>query len=246
MLKPDVSNLVKPLGITRYKVIVAIPCYNTQLCIAEVVTSCKKYVDEVLVIDDGSSDLTSNIAQFAGARVIRHPVNKGYGEAIKSGFAEAKSLNADILVTIDGDGQHNPDEIPCLLNQMLKQNAVICIGSRFINNDHNDMPPYRKFGNVLINWLWNLKSKSKISDTQSGFRTYTQHVFKEMTFSEKGMGISIEILEKVRRKNMKVTEFSISCSYKNNNSSFTLKAVRQGLVVVFSILRMRINSQFRK
>ena len=95
-----------------FKVVIAIPCYNTEGTISDVITETKKYVDEVIVIDDGSTDRTADVARKAGARVISHKKNKGYGEAIKSCFAASQAKDLDVLVIIDGDGQHDPDEIP--------------------------------------------------------------------------------------------------------------------------------------
>ncbi|GAH90181.1 unnamed protein product, partial [marine sediment metagenome] len=107
----------------RPKVLAAIPCFNEQNFIGDVVTRARKYVDKVIVIDDGSTDDTAKVAHAAGAEVIRHEARKGAGAATKSGFEAAKRSNADILVTLDGDGQHNPDDIPELLAPILNGEA---------------------------------------------------------------------------------------------------------------------------
>jgi glycosyltransferase involved in cell wall biosynthesis len=222
-----------------YKIVAAIPCLNTQRSIAEVGNRAKKYVNEVIVIDDGSTDMTAEVANLAGATVINHGVNKGYGEAIKSCFSAARASNADVLVIIDGDGQHNPDEIPQLLAPVLQQEVGVVIGSRFLRNGRK-IPPYRRFGIDVINWLWNFGSKVQVSDTQSGFRVYNKQLIKEINFSWKGMSASIEILEQIREKKQKIREIPINCSYENNNSTFTFKALRHGFGVAFSVLVIRI------
>ncbi|MBT9133124.1 MAG: Undecaprenyl-phosphate mannosyltransferase [Firmicutes bacterium] len=125
-------HLLPALTSSDMKVIVAIPCFNTKPAIAGVVSRARRYVDQVVVIDDGSHDGTAEAARAAGALVVNHGVNRGYGEAIKSCFEVAKANAADVLVILDGDGQHNPDEIPQLLAPMLQGEADLVIGSRFL------------------------------------------------------------------------------------------------------------------
>jgi glycosyltransferase involved in cell wall biosynthesis len=240
MLKTETAQLSTSL-LSHHKVVAGIPCLNTQNHIAEVVARAKKYVDEVIVIDDGSTDMTAEAASLAGATVIRHGINKGYGEAIKSCFSAANDSDADILVIIDGDGQHNPDEIPYLLAPVLQKEAAMVIGSRLLQNRW-EIPPYRRLGIEVINWLWNLGVKEKISDTQSGFRVYNKKIIGEMNLSGKGMSISIEILEKIRKKKQKIKEIPISCSYENNNSNFSWKALRHGVSVAGSVIVIRLQS----
>jgi glycosyltransferase involved in cell wall biosynthesis len=224
------------------KVVAAIPCFNTQHTIGDVVTKTRKYVDEVIVIDDGSTDLTAYVAEVAGATVIKHGKNKGYGEAIKSCFSAGKAAEADILVIIDGDGQHNPDEIPRLIMPVINTEADLTVGSRFLNNGH-EVPRYRRFGIELINSLWNFGSELKVSDTQSGFRAYGKNVIQDMNFSEKGMSISIDILENARRNKNSIVEVPISCSYENNNSSLSLKAIQHGIFVALAVLKIRLKNR---
>jgi glycosyltransferase involved in cell wall biosynthesis len=188
--------------ITETKVVVAIPSFNNEDHIAGVVAKTKKYVDEVIVIDDGSTDMTAEIAVKTGAKVIKHPQNQGYGSALRSCFEAGRSQDTDILVIIDGDGQHNPDEIPQLLSPIMLNEADLVIGSRFIDKKQK-MPGYRKFGIGVITFLWNIGSKIKVSDTQSGFRAYNQKMIQAMLISENGMGSSIEILEILRKKKSK-------------------------------------------
>lgn len=224
---------------TRLKVVAAIPCYNTQAHIAKVIAKTKRYVDDVIVIDDGSTDKTADEAKKAGAKVISHKTNAGYGEAIKSCFAATRDGKTGIVITIDGDGQHNPDEIPGLLSPISLREADIVIGSRFLTASKT-MPRYRKLGIGVINFLWNFGSSTKVSDTQSGFRAYNINSTKDIQFSEKGMGISIEILENARRKGMIIRDVPITCSYENNNSAISARAFMHGLNVVFCVLKLRL------
>lgn len=223
----------------QLKVIAAIPCCNTEPSIAEVVSKAKKHVDQVIVIDDGSHDATAEAARAAGALVISHDTNRGYGEAIKSCFEAAKTNAGDVLVILDGDGQHNPDEIPKLLTPILHGAADMTIGSRFITKERS-MPRYRKFGIDVITLLWNFGSKTKISDTQSGFRAYSKKIFGTLPLSEQGMGVSIEILEKARRRRAIIKEVPISCLYAP--STLNPKAIKHGLGVAFSVVRVRLKN----
>lgn len=225
------------------RVVAIIPCYNTESHVAEVVAKCLRHVAQVIVVDDGSTDDTAKISNRAGAQVIRHGRNMGYGVSIKTGFREAQIKGSDIIVTIDGDGQNNPDEIPLLLEPILGENADLVIGSRFLSNNHN-MPRYRKFGIRVITWLWNVFSKVKVSDSQSGFRAYSKTLLKNLILSENGMCISIEILEKTRRKGAEITEVPTFCSY--THSSISLGAIKHGLNVSLSVIRIRLKNSLQQ
>lgn len=222
------------------KVIGGIPCFNTKPFIAGVVSKAKQYVDQVIVIDDGSNDGTAEVARATGATVINHGTNRGYGEAIKSCFEVAKANSADILVTLDGDGQHEPDEIPQVMAPILRRQADLVIGSRFLANQHN-MPKYRRFGIGVITFLWNLGSQVKVTDAQSGFRAYSSKEFGNISIAEKGMGVSIETLEKARRKGAIIKEVAISCSY--GPSILSWSAIRHGVGVALSTIRIRLKSK---
>jgi glycosyltransferase involved in cell wall biosynthesis len=223
------------------KVITAIPCFNTQKSIAEVVGKSRRFSSEVVVIDDGSRDLTAEVSRSSGAYVKSHRVNKGYGEAIKSCLQVAQAHEADIVVIIDGDGQHDPLDIPRLIEPITAGEADLVIGSRFIANGH-DVPSYRQFGIKVINSLWNFGSRVKVSDSQSGFRAYSKKALETLNFSERGMGISIEILEKTRNLGLKIKEVPIKCSYENNNTTLSYKALKHGLGVALSVLKIRLKS----
>ncbi len=233
------------LGVGHVKTLAAIPCFNTQKTIGEVVVRTKKYVDDVVVINDGSFDKTAELATKAGARVINHSSNKGYGEAIKSCLQAAREGASDILIILDGDGQHNPDEIPSLLTPLFRKEADLVIGSRFLTN-RCSVPYYRRFGIKLITFLWNIGSRIKVSDTQSGFRAYSKPLINAIQISEKGMGASIEILENTRGNQFNIKEIPISCSYGNNNSYFTPKAFLHGISVAIFVVKIRLRSSLVK
>lgn len=221
-------------------IIAAIPCFNEQDFIGDIVTSAKQYVDKVIVIDDGSTDNTSEVAKAAGAEVIRHEVRRGAGFATKSGFEAAKANNADVLVTLDGDGQHNPAEITRLLSAIVPQEADLVIGSRFLKAETN-MPRYRKFGIDVITWLYNFGSRVKVSDSQSCFRAYSRRLLEAINTLEKGFGFSVELLIQARKRGFKITEVPISCVYHSQGSS--LNPVIHGVGVAMSVIKLRLRDE---
>ncbi|MCL0090475.1 glycosyltransferase family 2 protein [Dehalococcoidia bacterium] len=227
---------------TRPKVLAAIPCFNTERFIADVVSNAKKYVDQVIVINDGSHDGTAEAARTAGALVISHEVNRGAGEATKSCFEAAKANAADVLVTLDGDRQHNPDEVPLLIAPIIKGGADLVIGSRFLG-DHSSMPKYRKFGISVITFLYNLGSKTRVSDAQSCFRAYSRKALNSLSITEKGFGFSVQLLIEAERRGLVITEVPISCIY--HSASHTLNPVVHGLSVALSVVRIRLKNSLQ-
>ncbi|MFC1875606.1 glycosyltransferase family 2 protein [Chloroflexota bacterium] len=222
------------------RVVAVIPCYNTAPHIAEVVNKTRQYVDEVIVVDDGSTDDTAEIAKKAGAKVVRHDRNLGYGEAIKTCFREAHKNGNDVLVTIDGDGQHSPEDIPKLIKYLNKNGSDLVIGSRFLPGSETNIPKYRKFGIGIITLIWNLGSKVKVSDSQSGFRAYRKKMLDGIKLRSRGMSISIEILERSRLFGYGIGEVPISCKYDHKN--IDIRALYHGFTVALSTIWIRSRS----
>jgi len=216
------------------KIIIGIPAFNEEKNIGAIIADLKKKYDHVLVCDDGSSDATANIASEMGAIVVKHSKNQGYGSAIKSIFNESKKIDCDILVTFDADGQHQISEIDDVLKPIMNNVADIVIGSRFLGKTKN-LPKYRKFGIKTITGLTNILTGSNISDSQSGFRAYSQKVLQEISPTESGMGISTEILIKATKKKMRITEIPITISYENNSHS--KEPISHGTSVIISTVK---------
>jgi glycosyltransferase involved in cell wall biosynthesis len=221
---------------TYHMILAAIPAYNEEVAIGTVVLRTKKYVDKVLVIDDGSSDATAQIAELAGAEVIRHPKNMGKGVAIKDGFMKAREYGADILVCIDSDGQHNPDEIPGLIAPIRNGQADMVIGSRFLG-DKNSVPGYRRVGQEILNSLTNSISHTKVTDSQSGFRAYSKKAIATLSLTEEGIGIESNLLRYADDLNLKIMEVPISCRYDVEHAS-KMNPVHHGFSVINSILKI--------
>lgn len=215
--------------------IAAMPAYNESHVIAEVILGCKKHVDKVVVIDDGSSDNTAEIAHSAGAYVVRHNQNLGYGAALKSCFNTARELGADAMVLIDSDGQHNPEEITKLLAP-LTQGFDLVIGSRFVNGNGKNVPTYRKVGMKVLDFATHMAGGIKVTDSQSGFRAYGKKAIEKIRFFGDNMSAGSEILLKAKDLNLKFTEVEIHCKYDIEDCS-TQNPVSHGLRVLIDILK---------
>jgi len=220
----------------KARILVCVPAYNESQNISNIVNKCKKYADEVLVYDDGSKDDTQQNAMLAGATVIRSPENKGYGVAIRSLFHAAKQKNADIMVTLDSDGQHDPDQIPPMI-ETLKQGFDIVIGSRFLRTDDKDkVPKFRSFGIKTITKLTQAASYKDITDSQSGFRAYNKNALSKINLYEDGMAVSTEILLRAREKKLVVAEVPITINYDTKDTS-THNPVTHGIGVAYSVFQ---------
>ena len=198
--------------------IVCIPAYNEEIKINDVVKKSLPYADKVIVCDDGSTDDTAALAKKAGAVVISHEKNQGYGATISTLFDYCRKNNAEIMVTLDGDGQHNPDQIPDLINVILKHKVDVVIGSRSLKDDKN-LPSYRKTGIKIITSTINSATNLKVTDSQSGFRAYSKSAIDLIHPTESGMGVSTEILVKISNNGLSIAEVPITVSYTGDTST---------------------------
>jgi len=218
---------------TEVRVLAGIPAYNEARYIGSVVLQTRQYVNEVLVVDDGSTDNTTRVAELAGATVIRHAENRGKGTAIQSIVAEAKKRNPDVLVLLDADSQHNPNEIPILIKP-ISEGFDLVIGSREAQNDKT--PRYRRIGKKVISRSTRLASKANIFDSESGFRALSPKAINELELKEKGFAIESEMITRAAEKNLKITEVPISNIYTMDGS--TLNPIRHGIDVLSRIIAM--------
>lgn len=235
------SNTAKynePITKNGTKIIVALPAHNEENYIAKVIVRSRKLVDEIIVVDDGSSDTTADIARSLGAIVIKHNINKGYGAAIKTCFKTAKERDADIMVILDSDGQHDPKYISELIDPINKGIDIV-IGSRFISNngnngnDGNDAPTYRKFGMAILDYITVFAGSEKTSDSQSGFRAYSRKAIEKIKINGDGMSVGSEILLSAKEQNLKISEVPITCRYDQGESS--QNPISHGLNVITGI-----------
>lgn len=199
--------------------IACIPVFNEENTIKQIIEKTSKYVDQVVVCDDGSMDNTSIKAKEAGAHVIKHRKNLGKGAALQSLFQYAKDSDADVMITIDGDGQFLPEEIPKLLNPITNNDSDVVIGYRF--DSETDMPSYRKIGNKFFDKMTKLASDLPFRDTQSGFRSYSKKAINSINFSANGFGADSEILINASKKELKITEQKVTVIYNTGGKTST-------------------------
>lgn len=218
-------------------IIAALPAYNEEIAIGSVILRAKHHVDRVVVIDDGSNDATALVAELAGADVVRHESNKGYGGSLQSCFNMAKELDCDILVILDADGQHNPDDIPSLIVPIIDGEADVVIGSRFVNREDvsSDIPAYRKIGMRILDTVTNAGSGITVSDSQSGFRAYSKKAIHAIKINNIGMSAGSEILMQTKTNDLTIAEVPVKCRYDVENGS-SEHPLKHGVAVFMSII----------
>jgi glycosyltransferase involved in cell wall biosynthesis len=237
--------------VTGVGLLVGIPAYNAAGSVVDVVRSALPHADAVLVVDDGSTDGTGDRAREAGASVVTHPVNCGYGAALKSIFREAEARGARQLVILDSDGQHDPADIPRLVAALSDPTGPqdVVIGSRFVAGGATDAPLYRRFGLAVVNGLTNLSlgtvGSRRIADTQSGFRAYSSRAVASLAADDTigdRMEASLDVLYHVSRLNYRVTEVGTTITYDVENAS-TDNPISHGLELVGTILRRSLRDR---
>ena len=222
------------------KISAVIPCRNEARTIYDVVKEALLHVDEVIVADDSSSDDTAVQARAAGAKVRNNnSPRSGAGANTKEGLLMS---DADVIVTLDGDGQHLASEIPNVLAPILDGKADLVIGSRFMGE--YKIARYRKFGIDVITFLYNFGRRQKVVDSQSCFRAFTRGLLDSVNIEERGFGFSTEVLIKARARGYKIVEVPITCvyhkEYAQNSSS---NPVIHGLSVAWATIKWRIKEE---
>jgi glycosyltransferase involved in cell wall biosynthesis len=221
--------------------VAAIPCYNEANYVGDVVRRAVPHVDAVVVVDDGSGDRTTAAARAAGAQVRRHETNRGPGAAARTCLEVGRELGASVLVTLDGDGQHDPAEIPEVVAPVLDGQAELVIGSRFLGG-YNNVARYRKFGIDVITFLYNIGSREKITDGQSCFRAYSRRALDVLCIHEDGFGFSVETLVQARNAGLRIDEAPISCIY--HEESHSMNPVVHGVGVALMVVKHRAQTVF--
>ena len=220
-------------------VVAAIPAFNEEKTIAKVVLLARRHVDRVVVCDDGSRDMTAEIAEKLGAMVVRHQKNMGKGAALRTALECLKQLNPDVVVTMDADGQHDPKGIPRLLEPIIRGEADMVIGSRYVEGSETDAPFYRRLGLKFVNSVSRKGTKVVIGDTQSGFRAYSAKVLDLMQQCEaEGYGVETEQLAVAVRNGLRVVEVPIAVRYKGLEKTSKRNSVRHGAELVGMALRL--------
>ena len=217
------------------KVTIGIPAFNEEKNIAKMIVKLKKIYDEIVVCNDGSTDLTGEIAENLGVIVINHKQNLGYGAGINSIIKKSKEIDTDILVTFDADGQHKVEDVKKVIEPIKNGDADLVIGSRFLSKTKEKIPEYRKIGINIITKVTNAGLKKKITDSQSGFRAYSKDLISKLDISDMGMGISTEILIKTNSLGFRIAEIPITILYEGKTS--TQNPISHGTSVLFSTIK---------
>ena len=214
-------------------VLAVIPCYNEEATIGSIVLKAKRHVNEVLVVDDGSIDDTCKIAREAGATVISHKYNKGKSIAIKTGFRYALEKDYDYVITIDGDGQHNPSEIPVVLRTVVNNGHDISIGFR--SGSSTEMPMWRRVGKRVLDYATSFGNGGFVTDSQCGFRAFNKKAVKAITPNLNGGAFNVESeqLIKAHELGLGVVNTNVSCKYENLKKTSTKDPTSHG----FSVLK---------
>jgi hypothetical protein len=218
-------------------VLAAIPAFNEQKTIGSIVLTARRYANKVIVVDDGSDDQTAWIAEQAGATVIHHPENRGYGAALRSCFDYARNNDFGVLVILDGDGQHRPELIPKVAAPVREGRADVSIGSRFLSGQESQgLPGYRRFGIGIITRLTNLGTRHNgtVTDAQSGFRAYSRAAIRAINPSESTMGASAEILWEAEKRGLRVLEVPVEIDYEGRAKR---NPIRHGLELLGAMIR---------
>ncbi len=215
------------------EVVAVIPAYNEARFIGSVVLQTRALVDQVIVVDDGSTDGTGEIARAAGAIVVRHEQNQGKGRALRTGLNEARRLRPRAVVLLDGDGQHLPAEIPSLLAPIRAGEADMVVGSRYLNNSSR-VPRARVWGHQFFNLLTNRTSGVHLTDSQNGFRAFSGRVLDSLKFHSNGFSVESEMQMLARQHGWRVKEVPVTVIYDGRPKR---SAVLQGLMVLDGILR---------
>lgn len=218
----------------KKKIFAIIPAYNEEKQINSVITETKKYVDEVVVVDDGSKDRTEEIAKKSNAIVLRHLVNLGKGAALKTGCDYAVKNKAEIIIAIDADAQHDPKEILNFLKKIKRYDVVLAY--RKLNKN---MPLVLKFGNWFIDKTINFLYDIKIKDSQCGYRAFTAKAYKKLRWKASDYSMESEMIAKIGRYKLSYAEIPIETIYSDKYKGTT---VLDGVKIVFNLLLWKLNN----
>lgn len=229
----DGESTNRPLP-DRPAIVAIIPAFNEERFIGSMVLKARKYTQAVLVIDDGSSDATAQLARDAGAFVISHPSNLGKGAALNTAFGLVREHNPQVVVMLDGDGQHLPEELCRVAEPVLLGKADIVVGSRYLEKK-SQVPHFRIIGHRVFNWITHLASGVSVSDSQSGYRAFSPKAIEAISFYSNGFSVESEMQFIIRENNLRFVEIPITIRYDDRPKR---PVVAHGLAVLNGILHL--------
>ncbi|HEX7023061.1 MAG TPA: glycosyltransferase family 2 protein, partial [Trueperaceae bacterium] len=215
-------------------IVAVIPAYNEERFIASVVFQTRPYVDQVIVVDDGSNDRTAELAEAAGAFVVLCEQNSGKAAALNAGFAAALRYHPQAVVCLDADAQHEPSEIPSVALPVLEGQADVVIGSRFMSTK-SKIPGWRQVGQHTLTAVTNTLSGTHLTDSQSGFRAFSATAAQALSFTSQGLSVESEMQFLFGPAGMRVAEVPISVRYQDGNKR---NPVVHGLQVLDALLSL--------
>ena len=224
-------------------ILACIPAYNEENNIGKILDQAFRHVEQVIVCDDGSTDRTNEIARRKGATVVRNPQNMGKGRALQSCFRLADRIAPDVVVMMDADGQHNPEDIPRLVAPILDCEADLVIGSRYVEGSSTDAPLYRRVGLSIVN-AFNQSASDGVKDTQSGFRAFNKDALRLFTdISENGFGVETEQLSIARRFGLRIMEVPTTIRYEGLDNTSKKDPVSHGLELVMVAIKLLVQDK---
>jgi glycosyltransferase involved in cell wall biosynthesis len=219
---------------TPRRVMAVIPAYNEERFIGSVVLKARKFAGQVIVVDDGSTDATAEVARDAGATVVQHRQNRGKGAALTTAFNLAQKHQPDVVVMLDADGQHRPEELAQVIDPVLQGDADIVVGSRYLTGDC-DVPKHRIWGHWAFNTLTNLISGVSSSDSQSGFRAFSPHALGTLSIHSDGFSVESEMQFIAKQNHLRLVEVPVTIRYTDKPKR---PVMAHGLRVLNGVLRL--------
>jgi len=217
------------------KISLVIPCYNEEVGIAEILKRTPSLVDEIIVVDNVSTDRTSEVAKSLGAKVVFEK-QKGYGQAYTAGF---KAASGDIIIAMDGDNSYPIEEAPKLIDYLVNNKLDFVSGCRFPLQQKQAMSLLNRLGNYILTVFFDILTLRKIRDSQSGMWVFKREILKEMRLKSRGMAFSEEIkMEAILNKNIKFAEMPIG--YSERIGEVKLKKWKDGLINILFLFKKRI------
>jgi glycosyltransferase involved in cell wall biosynthesis len=219
------------------KTLVLIPALNAERSIGAVVRDCKAVNEDVLVVDDGSADRTADVAREAGAHVVSHPVNRGKGAALKTGFAYAIEHGFDAVITLDADGQHLPGEIPKFLAARAETGADLIIGGRA--HLFGEMLPRRRFANRFSARCIAYAAKTNVTDSQSGFRLYSVDLLRAIRLRSDGFDMESEVIVQAGCRGFRIMTIPINLGFVDGQSTSHYKPLGDTIRIAWTVIRAK-------
>jgi glycosyltransferase involved in cell wall biosynthesis len=220
--------------LSNHKVVAIIPAHNEERFIGSVVLMTRRFADTVIVVDDGSSDATAEVAAAAGAKVLRHQQNQGKAQALNTAFQAARETTAQAVVTLDADGQHRPEELEAVVAPVLRGEADVVIGSRYLAHTCQ-VPRHRVWGHRFFNWLTQTTSGVRATDSQSGYRAFSPRAVSYADFHSQGFSVEAEMQFIAGQQALRVVEVPVSMRYSDRPKR---PVMQQGIHVLGGVLKL--------